>query len=895
MLKQLLRTASVLALTMGSAQAWAQTDPSPGNPVPSAPAGQTPSQSVTPAATDAAAPEASGLGDIVVTAQRREESLQRVPIAVTAVTGDTLISRGVTDVSQLAKFVPGFNVGRTGSDARPAMRGIRTANNEVNGDPVIGYYIDGIYQSRTSQALLGFVDVARVEVQRGPQGTLYGRNTIGGNITVTTNEPTDQVDFGGTLTVANFRRARFEGFVNTPLTDGLAFRVAGAFENQNGFVKNDFNRGADLFDTRQRFVRGSLKFEPSAEFKAVLRAEYSFNGGNGDSAFGYKQIGTYVDPATCQPFFNATLVPINSRANNLDGVADCTTTAATPTRAAGVGVDLGIPIYRPGEKYNVDNDYRTFRSLKQFATSLDMSYDFGPAAVRSITGYVDYTGNRTSDSDFSASTIAIDLQNTTTKTFSQELQVLSNPGGKIDYVAGLFYYNDRLGSLFINQQQPATVRSTAIATPVFRAQGNGTYNYNRTRLSSKAAYAQVTFHATDALSLTGGARYTSDRKQFFNASANGILPLPVVGQPNPLTLITLATPLVPDSVFGARPSNCGGAVTATINVDSAGRYVGANYCPRTFNQVTYRGAVDYQITPANLLYASVSSGFRSGGFNAGQLQAQSAPTFEPETVTAFELGSKNRLLDNTLQFNLSLFYNRYKDLQEPRPVIIGGTVISTVFNAATARAYGLEAETIWQPTPELKIGVNASYLNAKYSRFENVPLPYASSILVNDASVTAPTVANGITIATAGQRRVFAPGYTCAPITGTGGAGQPALSFGCDLSGNNIPHSPRYSGSAYAGYDIDLGANGTLTPFAAITFSDKYDEQSFNDKAGVSPSYVKLDLNLTWKYSPQISVEAFGTNVTNETVRTIVSYGGTPLQASYEPPAQYGLRVTFRH
>ena len=528
-----------------------------------------------------------GIGEIVVTAQRREENVQKVPIAVTAVSGDVLLSRGVTDISMLGKFVPGFSFGRTGSDARPAMRGIRTANNEVNGDPVIGYYIDGIYQSRTSQATLGFVDVSRVEVQRGPQGTLYGRNTIGGNITVTTNEPKNEIDYGATVSVGNYRRGRIEGFVNAPLSDVVAVRIAAAAEDQNGWVKNDFNKSADLFDVNQRYIRGSLKVEQGG-FKAVLRADYSHNGGNGDSAFGYKQIGTYYDLATCQPFFNASLLLINSRGNNRDAVSDCVTTASTPSVASGVGVDLGIPIYRPGAKYHVDNNYRTFRDLSQFSTSLDMSYDLGPLSLHSITGYVDYKGNRTSDSDFSSSRIAVDLQNTTTKTFSQELQILSNPGGRIDYVAGLFYYQDRLGSLFINQQFPAIVRSTAITTPVLRPQANGTYNYNRTKLNSKAAYAQVTFHATDELSLTGGLRYTSDRKQFFNASANGILPLPVAGQPNPLTLITINTPLVPDSVFGVRPTNCGGAVTATINIDSAGRYVGANYCPRTFNELTYR-------------------------------------------------------------------------------------------------------------------------------------------------------------------------------------------------------------------------------------------------------------------------------------------------------------------
>ena len=291
--------ASVVAMTIALASPSYAQDTGSASASAAAGADQT-AAPATGAEQAAAAPEdTAGVGDIVITAQRREQRLQNVPIAVTAVTGDTLISRGVTDVSMLAKFVPGFNFGRTGSDARPAMRGIRTANNEVTGDPVIGYYIDGIYQSRTSQALLGFVDVARVEVQRGPQGTLYGRNTIGGNITVTTNEPTHNFGVGGTLTVGNYDRRRFEGYVNAPIGDTLAVRIAGAYEDQDGWVKDDFNTKADLFDVKQRFIRGTVKFTPSSDFTAVLRGEYSFNGGNGDSAFGYKQIGGYFDPATC--------------------------------------------------------------------------------------------------------------------------------------------------------------------------------------------------------------------------------------------------------------------------------------------------------------------------------------------------------------------------------------------------------------------------------------------------------------------------------------------------------------------------------------------------------------------------------------------------------------------
>lgn len=176
-----------------------------------------------------------------------------------------------------------------------------------------------------------------------------------------------------------------------------------------------------------------------------------------------------------------------------------------------------------------------------------------------------------------------------------------------------------------------------------------------------------------------------------------------------------------------------------------------------------------------------------------------------------------------------------------------------------------------------------------------MPLPYGASIIVSDASATAPTVVNGITIANIGERHVFVPGYSCAPLAGTGGAGQPARSFGCNLTGNNIPHSPRYSRSAYARYAFDLGDMGTLTPLAALTFSAGYGEQSFNDRMGKSLGYAKLNLTLTWKCNDHFSFEAYGTNVTSTLVRTIVSYGGTPLEASYEPPAQYGVRLTARY
>lgn len=886
-----LRT-SVLALVAAAQPAFAQTGQAT---APGAVGTAAEPQSNAEPADTQAEEQGGGIGDIVVTAQRREENLQTVPLAITAISGDTLKTRGVVDMSRLNEFVPGFSFGQTGSDVRPAMRGVRTANNGVTGDPTIGYFIDGIYQSRTSQASLGFADVATLEVQRGPQGTLYGRNTFGGNIVVTTNAPTQELDYGSTLTVGNYDKVRFEGYVNVPLTENVAVRLVGVTDYADGWVKNSYDPSADLFDENKQYVRGSVKWDVG-DFSATFRADYAKQGGNGASAFGYKQIGSYIDPATCQILFNSpNIIYLNERAGNRDGVSDCTTTAAGPLGPVGTGVDLGIPIDDLGDEFTVSNDYKPYRNLYQASTSLTASYDFGPVALKSITGYVHYRGKRTTDSDFSSSSIAIDLARTHTDTFSQEVQLLSSKSQRLEYVVGGYFLNDTLVNGFINQQLPRVIRSSALAAPITGSQNNGTYQYERVKVYSRAAYGQATFHVTDAWSITGGVRYTHEKKEYLNATAFWYLPATLPGGVNPLTQVTINDPTPPLGIFPAEPSNCDDdGVTAATILNATGQQVASTYCPLEFSQVTWKAGTELQVTDTNLLYASASTGFRSGGFNAGLAAAQSAPTFGPEKVTAFELGSKNRFFGNTLQLNLSAFYNKYRDLQESRQIIVGGTTLQTTFNAARARSYGLEAEAIWEPTPELTLGANLSLLDAKYSEFENVPLPFGGSILVNDPSATAPTVVNGVTIAGIGQRRVIAPGYDCQPLTGTGGAGQPALSFVCDLSGNNIPHSPRYSGSAYASYRIDLGGESSLTPFVAASFAGHHDEQSFNDRLAREEPWLKLDATLTYEVNKQLSVIAFVDNITNESIQTLVSYGGTPLQASYEPPRMYGLRLRFQ-
>lgn len=843
--------------------------------------------------------ENAGIEEIIVTAQRREENLQDVPISVSAFTAEQMAARGTTDISRLEGQVPGFTFGRSGSDARPAIRGVRTENVGVNGDTTIGFFIDGVYQSRASQATTGFVDIERVEVQRGPQGTLYGRNTFGGNIVISSAKPSLEGYFGGIdLTVGENGRIRTDAFVNAALSDTVAIRIAGSYEKSDGYVKNVNPLGNNLFDDDNRYVRGSLLLQPNDAFSALIKFDYSRRVGAGGSAFGYKLAGSYFDVASRQQLYNATPVfGLNTRGGNRDGVNDALPGSSVATS------DLGVPIFAPDDPYTIDTDQKTILDLENKAWTANLGYDFGSVTLKSITGYTDFGAIRTSDTDFSANQIGVDFQDTRAKTFSQELQLLSSDtGSALTYVLGAYYFKDKLTGVFINEQFPRIIRNV---TPNLNlaANGGGFYDQQRAKTESYAAYAQASYAITEQLKFTAGIRYTSDKKDFAFANANAILPTAGTPPVPQGTAITLRTGPIPDSAFGAE----GAATNCTYTTFPPPRsgfqclasnttiLTGATYDTKKFNKTTWRAGLDYQLTDDNLMYASVSTGFRSGGFNSGQGPAALQPTFNPETVMAYEIGSKNRFADNTIQINLAAFYNKYKGLQEQRQVPVGATTLSIIENSGKARSYGAEAELIWQPVDALQIGATFAYLNAKYTEYRDVPAPFGTTILVADATALTPTVVNGVTIAPAGQRRLFAPGYNCGLVAGTGGAGQPAAAYGCDISGNRIPYSPEFTGAVYASYEIDLGSAGTLTPYASINFSSSFFGQPFNSILEKQGAFNKIDLRLTWDYNENVSIQGFVTNLTDKVTSTrFVWGGGGALQASYAPPRLWGARASFK-
>ncbi len=832
----------------------------------------------------------SGIDEIVVTAQRREENLQDVPISVSAFGAKQIEEKGLTEISRLEGLVPGFSFGRSGADARPAIRGVRTESVDVNADTTIGLFIDGIYQSRSSQATLGFVDLERVEVQRGPQGTLYGRNTFGGNMSISTAQPDLTDYFGGAdLTIGDNNQVRISGFVNAALSDTVGLRIAGAYETSDGWVKNVNPAGGNLFDDDNKYVRGTLKLQPTENLTAVFKFDYARRGGNGGSAFGYKLVGSYFHVPSNQQLFNATPVILNTRGGNRDGIVD-----------APLASDQGIPLFAAGDPYLINNDYRGSLDLRNTGLAANIAYEFEGVTLKSITGYSDFKTTRTQDTDFSSSRIGADYQFTSARTFSQEIQLVSNGSGPLEYVVGAYYFKDKLNGTFINEQFVQSVPGDT-RPPAVR-QGGGFYQEFRAETESLAAYAQASYAITEKLKLTSGIRYTRDKKDFQFANANEVLPF--VGGAPLGTAITLRTGNIPAASFGVQgaPTNC---TYVTVPLPQPGfrclpadtsRFVGASFDTATFKKVTWRVGLDYQISDDSLLYASASTGFSSGGFNGSQAAAAlGRETFSPQTVTAFEVGSKNRFADNSIQLNLSAFYNKYSALQEQRQIPVGNTTLSIIENSGKARSYGAELEAIWKPVDALTLNASFAYLNAEYTKYDQVAAPFGTSILVADATATTATVVNGVTIANIGQRRLFAVGYDCGLIPGTGGAGQPGAAYGCNLKGNKIAHSPEYSGSVSAQYDIDLGSAGRLSPYAQLNFSGAFFGQAINSILDRQKAFTKLDLRLTWELNDTFSLQGFVTNVTNKATATRFVYGGGGnLQASYAPPRLWGLRGSVK-
>ena len=666
-----------------------------------------------------------GIEEIVVTAQRRPEKLQDVPISVTAISGEDLRNADLRDVTRLEQAVPGLRIARSGSAARPAIRGVYTEVIGANSDPRIGFYIDEIYQSRLQQTTAAFVDLERVEVQKGPQGTLFGRNSLGGNIALTSAKPTDKYDAGLALILGSYDRIKTEGFINVPVTDGVAVRIAGAFDRHDPYYKSVVNNRASIGDLHYKFMRGSLRIAPTGlddRLEVVIRGSYYDQDDRGLSSFNAKNIGAIIDESLIrQPggsvTVNGATFPF-PRGFNGGNYATGVLVPFSPVFRDGIadigGVDIGIPI--PG-RYKILHDFAAENKVRGKNASAVINFRLtDDIRLRSITGFTDFFTSNRSDGDGGPIPLSEFYFITQAKTFSQELQLQSaNSLNPLQYTLGAFYMNDKVnegqGTVFSGQNY-STLTAAANGLPVLYASGsncgftasplNAPFSCNlnnaassdsagpvSARTKSKAVYGQVSYTFADRLTLTAGARYTVDDKSYrslaqvppfttfvgtFVAQQNAAAL--VAGRPAPFPNAAGYRAVLPfDRNRGTFANfDCGGLTPATFAAAGTNTPVGEipNYfvtrCgKRKFSYGTYRVAADYQITPNNMIYVSYSTGVHSGGFGSPFISTTVPQgefgTFDAESVRAIEIGSKNTFLNRRLQVNAAIFHNRYRDNQ----------------------------------------------------------------------------------------------------------------------------------------------------------------------------------------------------------------------------------------
>jgi iron complex outermembrane receptor protein len=611
----------------------------------------------------AAANEPSALEELVVTAQRRAENVQDVPISITALSASELKRNSVDDVSRLEMITPGFSFGRSGSDARPAIRGVRTETISAPNDPTIGFYLDGVYQSRAQQALIPLFDLERVEIQRGPQGTLYGRNTFGGNISVVTQAPIPGPGYGLSGEVGDYNLRRAQGFLNLPVSDQLQIRISGTRAVQDGYVTSTRNPNINIFQKDETALRGALRWTPVDGLEVLARAGYWLNTGDGGGAYGYKVLGTLVNPTTGARSLRGVAVPFNPTVR--DGVIDR------------YGADIGVPV--TSDPYKNDWDYQPFERTEEKYATLQVSWDLGDVAtLRSITGYTKFRSNRTADLDQTAAAFpapgivagflgsGYQQNDTNVESTSEELQFASQATKPLQWIVGAYALHDKLREPYSQYYTAST--ATALDSRTVTQLDTNAY----------AAYAQASYYLVpDKLRLTGGVRYTAETKEY--------------------DIANFAIPQTAGVVSGApvRGTSSKGAPE--------------------FKKTIWRLGAEFFATEDSMLYGNISTGFRSGGLNNNSSNALIPSSFGPEEVTAYEIGSKNRFWDNRLQINAAAYYYEFQQLQIS--ILDQATNLSYTRNAGAATSKGAEVSVEARPVGQLRVSASLSYTDAKYDDY----------------------------------------------------------------------------------------------------------------------------------------------------------------------------------
>lgn len=662
-------------------------------------------QGTTAAADQPAATEgASGLAEIVVTAEKRSVNLQDVPLAISAYTADARQLAGITTLQDVANFTPGLSY--SASNDRVFIRGIGRQTNTNGSDPGVSTYTDGIYDASTSSIAASDFFIERIEVLRGPQGTLYGRNSIGGAINAISKRPTDefQADLRGT--VGNYGLYTVEAAVSGELTNGLRSRLAGAFSNQNrGYFKNDAGGVSEGGRGKRRYVELQLEADLGPDIVAWAKV---FTGSTDLNPRNLNRIGAY----DFAPYPTGSIIPGAGFGYLIPGVvaldpspltpgatdirhfsADTTQTEKMRGNFGAAGdIKWSLPSFDVRllggyQKYRIDNIYELD------GTSV-ISYAF-PLTPGGVCGFVPGCGPLTA---FPSTQLGLNNK----KSFgSGELNLTSNTDGPLQWVAGVYYYQEKLAQES-HFNAPNQLQLRAPANGPANPLGDFVYAASTLTTKSAAVFGQVDYRITDTLRLTGGLRYTHDKKsgdEFFRILCLGCAP---GFSPDLYGSLTPAFDITATQIsLGAAPG-----VASPVTIDPA-TGIARRGLANSWDAVTGTVAVEWQPTDDQLAFLRYSRGYKSGGFNAGGISA--LPQTGAEHIDAFEAGYKHTI-GKQLRVNLAGFYYDYQGLQVPLTVSQpGGAQLTQFFNLASSKSYGAEVELAWQPVNPLQLSFNYGF------------------------------------------------------------------------------------------------------------------------------------------------------------------------------------------
>ena len=723
----ILASASVLAMTTGSV--FAQAAPADGE---------------------------NGIADIIVTAQRVEESAQKAPLAIAVVKPEDIIRQNITRAEDLMRVVPALvTTANGGPNTSFFLRGVGNTTVNSYSDPAISFNYDGVYIGRPNSTQGFFYDLERVEVLKGPQGTLYGRNATGGAINVIPARPRlGQTGGEASLSYGNYDAIQGRAAFNVGLGENAALRVAGAVNKRDGYLSDGTS------DQDEFAVRAQLLVELTPDLTNRIGVDYSHQGGAGTGTFIYGTFALNTPTPTPTSFFVFTPTPqLGSKVGVHDPVSEAFVQTRFIGQAGRTSEAVGTYPSQDNEVYGITNETNWTTGLG----TLTVQAGYRESNIKSLGTSSNFRGVRIDEHAQQA---------------TLEARFAGKIGDSLDFLVGGFIFDEDIATdTSINQLTTLPIQ-----------------NY-KTGTSSKAVFGRVAFHVTSDLTLTGGIRYTDDSK-YMNGLSNVFTlfcgsPAPpqdfcdgrtingVVSPVAPLMPLLFTAPEV-IAFYAARgipvgPPGSRGANRATIN----NTMIAINSVLST-KKTTYRLAADWEITPRNLLYASFETGFHGGGFNFGR----GREIYRPETIKAFTIGSKNRFFDNRVQLNIEGFYWKYKDQQ----ISQFGTDFSTppisVFytdNIGRSTIKGVDVDLDVLVTPTTRLSGSVQYLKNQYD-----------SYTVFTAQPNIPNFACPFTAVTSIPATPLAPA-----INGS--------FFRIDCSGRQGLFSPKWSFSINAEQTIELG------------------------------------------------------------------------------------------